>query len=163
MGMFDFVKAAGEKLLGMGTPAAVSAPKAGPAIAEHVRKQGLGIQEDLDIIWIDGKAKVTGTAATQADREKAILAIGNIEGVAQVEDDIRVLKGAADAASRMYTVKKGDTLSAIAKAMYGKASKYPMIFEANRPMLSHPDKIYPGQVLRIPAIDGSDGAKKVLA
>ncbi len=163
MGIFDFVKAAGEKLLGIGTPAAVAAPKAGPAIAKHVRKQGLGIQEDLDIIWIDGKAKVTGTAATQADREKAILAIGNVEGVAQVEDEIRVLQGAADAASRMYTVKKGDTLSAIAKAMYGKASKYPVIFEANRPMLSHPDKIYPGQVLRIPAIDGSDGAKKVLA
>ncbi len=163
MGIFDFVKAAGEKLLGIGTPAAVAAPKAGPAIAEHVRKQRLGIQEDLDIIWIDGKAKVTGTAATQADREKAILAIGNIEGVAQVEDDIRVLEGAADAASRMYTVKKGDTLSAIAKAMYGKASKYPVIFEANRPMLSHPDKIYPGQVLRIPELDGTGSGKKVLA
>ena len=45
---------------------------------------------------------------------------------------------------------KGDTLSKVAKEFYGNANKYPVIFEANRPMLSHPDKIYPGQVLRIP-------------
>ena len=48
------------------------------------------------------------------------------------------------------TVKKGDTLSAIAKVQYGDANKYNKIFEANKPLLSHPDKIYPGQVLRIP-------------
>jgi len=48
-------------------------------------------------------------------------------------------------------VVKGDTLSAIAKEMYGSANKYPVIFEANKPMLTDPDKIYPGQVLRIPA------------
>jgi hypothetical protein len=53
--------------------------------------------------------------------------------------------------SRTYTVEKGDTLSAIAKKFYGDSSDYPLIFEANKPMLSDPDKIYPGQVLRIPA------------
>ena len=53
--------------------------------------------------------------------------------------------------SKTYTVQKGDTLSGIAKKMYGEASKYPQIFEANKPMLSHPDKIYPGQTLRIPS------------
>ncbi|MNP81676.1 LysM domain/BON superfamily protein [compost metagenome] len=53
-------------------------------------------------------------------------------------------------AARFVTVKKGDTLSAISKAEYGDANKYNKIFEANKPMLSHPDKIYPGQVLRIP-------------
>lgn len=52
----------------------------------------------------------------------------------------------------MYTVQKGDTLSAIAKKHYGDASKYNAIFEANKPMLTHPDKIYPGQVLRIPKL-----------
>lgn len=163
MGIFDFVKSAGEKLLGLGTKNAVAAPQAGKVIAEHVKKQGLGVHDDLEIIWIDGKAKVTGTAATQADKEKAILAIGNVEGVAQVEADIKVVDAAPPKASRMYTVKKGDTLSAIAKAMYGKASKYPVIFEANKPMLSHPDKIYPGQVLRIPDLEEADGAKKALA
>ncbi len=55
--------------------------------------------------------------------------------------------------SKTYTVKKGDTLSAIAKAMYGNANKYQAIFEANQPMLKHPDKIYPGQVLRIPPLE----------
>jgi nucleoid-associated protein YgaU len=51
-----------------------------------------------------------------------------------------------------YTVVKGDTLSRIAKQHYADANKYPAIFEANRPMLTHPDKIYPGQVLRIPPL-----------
>ena len=50
-----------------------------------------------------------------------------------------------------YTVQAGDTLSKIAKEYYGDANKYPAIFEANKPMLSHPDKIYPGQNLIIPA------------
>ena len=49
-----------------------------------------------------------------------------------------------------YTVVKGDTLSAISKRQYGDANKYMRIFEANKPMLSDPNKIYPGQVLRIP-------------
>jgi nucleoid-associated protein YgaU len=55
--------------------------------------------------------------------------------------------------SKSYTVVKGDTLSKIAKEFYGDAMKYPVIFEANKPMLSHPDKIYPGQMLRIPPVE----------
>jgi len=53
----------------------------------------------------------------------------------------------------MYTVKSGDSLSKIAKAHYGDAMKYPVIFEANKPQLTDPDKIYPGQVLRIPPLE----------
>ena len=53
-----------------------------------------------------------------------------------------------------YTVQSGDTLSKIAKEHYGDAMKYPVIFEANKPMLEHPDKIYPGQQLRIPPLEG---------
>jgi nucleoid-associated protein YgaU len=52
-----------------------------------------------------------------------------------------------------YTVQKGDSLSKIAKEHYGDAMKYPAIFEANKPMLADPDKIYPGQVLRLPELD----------
>jgi nucleoid-associated protein YgaU len=52
--------------------------------------------------------------------------------------------------SKYYTVVKGDTLSKISKEFYGNPNKYPQIFEANKPMLTHPDKIYPGQLLRIP-------------
>ena len=51
-----------------------------------------------------------------------------------------------------YTVVSGDTLSKISKVNYGDANKYMVIFEANEPMLTHPDKIYPGQVLRIPPL-----------
>ena len=55
--------------------------------------------------------------------------------------------------SKSYTVVKGDTLGKIAKEFYGNAAKYPLIFEANKPMLSDPDKIYPGQMLRIPPLE----------
>jgi len=59
----------------------------------------------------------------------------------------------AEWTSKNYTVVKGDTLGKIAKEFYGNAAKYPLIFEANKPMLSDPDKIYPGQMLRIPPMD----------
>ena len=61
--------------------------------------------------------------------------------------------GSVSAPTGSYTVQKGDTLSKISKQFYGDANKYTKIFEANRPMLTHPDKIYPGQTLRIPAKD----------
>ena len=96
-----------------------------------------------------------GSVGNQADREKLILAIGNTPGVAQVDDLLVVNapsagQGSGQPAATLYTVKKGDTLSAIAKTYYKDSSKYPRIFEANRPMLGDPNKIYPGQVLRIP-------------
>lgn len=91
---------------------------------------------------------INGTAATQADREKAVLAAGNVQHVEHVQDNMSVLQPAAE--SRMYTVKSGDTLSKIAKEMYGDANQYNKIFQANQPLLSDPNKIYPGQVLRIP-------------
>ena len=77
-----------------------------------------------------------------------VLAVGNTEGIAKVDDQIGVVKKEPEAT--YYTVLKGDTLSKIAKANYGDPMKYPVIFEANRPMLTDPGKIYPGQVLRIP-------------
>ena len=88
-------------------------------------------------------------AASQADREKAVLAAGNVQHVAQVDDQLSVAMPESE--SRFYTVKSGDTLSKIAKEMYGNANDYNKIFEANKPLLSDPNKIYPGQVLRIPA------------
>lgn len=82
-------------------------------------------------------------------RKKILVAVGNVTGVGQVSDGVKVTQSGAE--SRFYTVKSGDTLSAISKAMYGSANDYQRIFEANKPMLTHPDKIYPGQVLIIPA------------
>ena len=142
MGLFDFVKDAGAKIL----EAARDPAAAADALTKHVKTEtGMG---DVNVEYIDGTVKLSGTAATQADKEKIILAAGNVHGVTKVQDGIEVKAPAA--ASRMYTVKAGDTLSGIAKSQYGNAGDYNKIFEANKPMLKDPDHIYPGQVLRIP-------------
>src|SRR5262249_25462956 len=95
-----------------------------------------------------GVAKVYGVAKDQETKEKVILAAGNVEGVSGVDDQMTVDRAAPEA--KFYTVVRGDTLSKIAKEQYGNANDYMRIFEANKPMLTHPDKIYPGQNLRIP-------------
>jgi nucleoid-associated protein YgaU len=142
MGLWSFVKGAGKKVFGGDDDAEVS----GAALKDELK--GLGLDsDDLDITVEGDKVKVSGKAASQEMREKVILAVGNVEGVAHVEDDVE----GGDAEPTFHTVEKGDTLSAIAKKTLGSANRYPEIFEANKPMLSHPDKIYPGQVLRIPA------------
>jgi nucleoid-associated protein YgaU len=102
----------------------------------------------MNVVVEGDTVKVTGSAASQEEKEKIVLALGNVAGVAKVEEKIDVSGDGSQ--STFYTVKSGDTLSAIAKAHYGDANKYMTIFEANKPMLTHPDKIYPGQVLRIP-------------
>ncbi len=149
MGLFDFVKDVGAKL-GIGKneekEAAEEAAKAS-ALSAMVRSFGFDV-DDIKISFDDGVATVTGTVPSQAEKEKIILALGNTNGVAQVDDQMDVVTPAPD--STFYTVQSGDSLSKIAKAQYGDAMKYPLIFEANKPMLTDPDLIYPGQVLRIP-------------
>jgi nucleoid-associated protein YgaU len=143
MGLWNFVKNAGKKLTGHGD----EGPSA-EALNKEVTDLGLDAK-DVDIKVDGDRVTVTskGKALTQEAKEKLILAVGNVDGVAAVEDAVE----AEDAAEPVfYTVKKGDTLSAIAQETMGKASAYHAIFEANKPMLSHPDKIYPGQMLRIP-------------
>ena len=93
---------------------------------------------------------VVSKGADRATMEKLILAVGNVKGIARVEADLP-----EDAASKttepvFHEVKAGDNLSKIAKTYLGDANRYHEIFEANKPMLSDPDKIYPGQKLRIP-------------
>ena len=120
--------------------------------ANRIKRFLFGLElpiENLKVDYRDGTVILEGEAASQADREKAILACGNTEGVSRVDDRITV--AAPEDPATFYTVRKGDSLSKIAKAHYGDAMKYPLIFEANKPMLSDPNLIYPGQVLRIPA------------
>lgn len=100
--------------------------------------QGLDIRVEGDVV------KVSGNAVSQETKEKVIMAVGNAKGVAAVEDNA----GGSDPV--FHEVQKGDTLWAIAEKTLGNGSRYQEIFEANTPMLSHPDKIYPGQMLRIP-------------
>jgi nucleoid-associated protein YgaU len=163
MGVFDFVKDAGKKI-GLGRKDAEEGEKAGEGADEKlselrqgnkllrlIRDMKLGI-EDPKVEFDDGVATVWGTAPSQVVKENVILVMGNTEGVARVDDRMEVEEEAPEAT--FYTVRSGDTLSKIAKEHYGDASRYPEIFEANRPMLSDPDKIYPGQVLRIPQDEG---------
>ncbi len=147
MGLISFIKNAGASLFG-GSDA-----KAAPAeeLKKELDKHGL---DSSDVkIEVDGdKVKVSGTAKTQEEAEKIAVALGNTKGVGTVQNDIK--PAVASAESKFYTVVSGDTLWAISERQYGKGhgDKYNVIFEANRPMLTHPDKIYPGQVLRIPPL-----------
>lgn len=156
MGVFDFIREAGRKLgIGDDEKPTGTATKDDPqadlakatALARQVTQLGFEVH-DFRVTYKDGTATLHGTAADQETREKVVLVTGNTAGVARVDDRMTVSAPAKEA--RFYTVKKGDTLSAIAKEQYGDATKYPLIFEANKPMLEDPDRIYPGQVLRIP-------------
>ncbi len=153
MGLIDFVKSAGEKLMGKDKDSTKTEEfdelRKGNMLMQHVMKLGLKV-DNLKIKYDDGVATVQGSTETQADREKVILAVGNTEGVAQVDDRLQVVKKEPEGV--FHTVERGDSLSKIAKKHYGDAMKYPLIFEANKPMLTDPDKIYPGQVLRIPPL-----------
>ncbi|MBF1994217.1 peptidoglycan-binding protein LysM [Serratia symbiotica] len=147
MGLFNFVKEAGEKLWDAVTGNANTEDQSAK-LKEHLNKTGLTGIDKIDVQVVDGKAVVTGDAASQELKEKVLVAVGNVAGISGVEDKVTVAESEAE--SRFYTVKKGDTLSVISKEVYGNANLYNKIFEANKPMLSSPDKIYPGQVLRIP-------------
>jgi len=150
MGVFDFIKDAGEKLFGKKTAEAAKVGTAeDPAQVLMETVKGLGLEvESLRIDVAEDVATVQGVAPSQEVREKVVLVMGNTRGVARVDDRMTVERPEPEAV--MYTVKSGDTLSKIAKQHYGQASEYMAIFEANRPMLENPDRIYPGQVLRIP-------------
>lgn len=165
MGLIDFVKSAGAKIFGGDEPKA--APAAATRSVEESRRiiderraaalvnavKALALEvEDLAVKVSGDKATVSGKTPNQETREKVILVVGNTNGIGQVDDRLEVVASEPEAV--YYTVKSGDTLSKIAKEHYGNAMKYPVIFEANKPMLKDPDKIYPGQVLRIPALEG---------
>jgi nucleoid-associated protein YgaU len=164
MGLLSFFKDAGEKLFGKGqAQAAQQAASADPspekvaaanaaaasAIETYIRSMNLDAT-GLTVEYDGGSSEVTvrGIAPDQATREKIVLCCGNVAGVASVNDQLTVEVPVEE--SKYYTVKSGDTLSKIAKEFYGNANAYMQIFEANKPMLTHPDKIYPGQNLRIP-------------
>ena len=165
MGLFSFIKDAGAKVFGIGkTTAEEAAEKAADLAAAKLKREtaaannlketinDLGLEvENLNVHISDDQATITGAAFDQATKEKVVLVVGNSNGIATVDDQMTVENPEPEA--QFHTVVSGDTLGKIAKNYYGNAMKYPVIFEANKPMLEHPDKIYPGQVLRIPALD----------
>ncbi|MEM7247394.1 MAG: peptidoglycan-binding protein LysM [Acidobacteriota bacterium] len=177
MGLFSFVKAAGAAIGIGGHDDEEQEQKARlEAVVEKRRAKGIErMVEEMDLPVQgfsarvdDDRVTIHGRAGSGEVHEKVVLMVGNTEGIAFVDDRMSVDEAAAaaeaaaeeaadaeatvegPAASSFYTVKSGDNLSKIAKAHYGESSKYMLIFEANKPMLSDPDKIYPGQTLRIP-------------
>jgi nucleoid-associated protein YgaU len=146
MGLWDFVKSAG-KALGIGEAEAAEAP-APEALSKEIADLGLGA--DGVEVKVDGdKVVLSGAAPSQEVKEKVILAVGNVAGVATVEEEVSTPEPAAEPV--FHTVVKGDTLWNISEKTLGSGARYNEIFEANRPMLKDPDKIYPGQMLRIPS------------
>lgn len=157
MGLLSFLKGVGEKVFNKGEAAPASNPaqateaeplKAG-ALLDHVKKLGLHYNK-LTIKTSGETVVLEGEVQSQEDAEKIVLAVGNVEGVETVDNRLAVANPQPEA--KYHTVVSGDTLSKIAKQVYGDPMKYGIIFEANKPMLKDPDLIYPGQVLRIPQL-----------
>lgn len=152
MGLLSFIKGVGEKVFKkqeVAAPVHEAEPLRASELLAHVKALGLSynslaVKVSADTVVLEGEV------AAQADAEKIALAVGNVEGVELVDNRLKVATPAPSAT--YHTVEAGDSLSKIAQKVYGDMHKYPVIFEANRPMLSDPDKIYPGQVLRIPAL-----------
>ena len=154
MGLFSFIKDAGKKIFNISsdpTPEELAEQTAARTRALEAVVASLNIAvEGQSIELNDDTVTVSGEVQSQADKEKIVLALGNLDGVSTIDDRMTVVIPEPEA--QFYEVKSGDSLSKIAKALYGDAMKYPEIFEANKPMLSSPDLIYPGQVLRIPRL-----------
>ena len=152
MGLFDFVKSVGKKV-GIGN----DEPQAGD-LKKELDSHNLGTDK-VDVVIEGDKAILKGSVTNQEILEKSIIAVGNSLGVSKVDTGALTVDnpttGSVAKDPVFYTVKSGDNLWKIAEAVYGKGKgvKNTAIFEANKPMLTSPDKIYPGQVLRIPSID----------
>jgi nucleoid-associated protein YgaU len=161
MGIFDFLKGAGKS---------VDADKAEHEIHADITA-ALGDQiDDLTVTFEDGTVTLSGMVDYHSSKQKAVLLAGNVEGVEKVNDDALTVKPLevhrqeaeafkAEQAEKeaeapdftFYTIQSGDTLSGIAKKHYGDATKWRELYEANREVIEDPDKIYPGQQIRVPA------------
>ena len=146
MGLLDFVKDVGHNLF-------TSDEEAAEKIKKHIETNNPGI-ENLEVGYEDGSATLKGRADSYVAVEKAILMAGNIKGVENVNDELEITISTQESEEpeqvEYYIIQKGDTLSLIAKRYYGDAMAYPRIFEANREVIQDPDKIFPGQKIRIP-------------
>lgn len=160
MSLFGFVKDIGRKLFDKDEDAAEK-------IKNHIEGNNPGVS-DLFVNYEDGYVGLRGTCDSAEAHQKCVLMAGNVKGVkdvytmglkvkdaemvaaADAEDADNQLIPQSDQKVEFYTIQSGDTLSKIAKEYYGNAMDYPKIFEANREVIEDPDKIFPGQKIRIP-------------
>lgn len=144
MGLLGFMKDVGANLFNKGK-------KETEAIEELLKTQLADRITNLQVEFKDTVVTLSGQCDTKATKEKAVLLAGNVKGVASVNDE-QLIAPEDQEETEFYTIKSGDSLSKIAKAYYGNAMKYPVIFEANREVIKDADLIYPGQVIRIPKL-----------
>lgn len=152
MGLISFIKSAGEKIFGKSEEKREI--EKSEAILQHIKKYNFKV-EDLRVEFDDETVTVFGVADSKDEKNRILVTAGNIDGVSNVNDRMFVKstqEEEEEEKKQFYTVQKGDYLSKIAKEVYGDPMKYNIIFEANKPMLKDPDKIYPGQVLFIPKL-----------
>ena len=147
MGLLDFLRDTGRDLFGgkTGDEAASIKSEIEKELGNNIRKLG--------VVYDEGKVALHGEATSHAAKEKAVLIAGNVRGVSSVNDNSLQVVGEAGPANyqaNYYTIKSGDTLSGIAKEHYGDTNRWDELFEANREVIKDPDKIYPGQRIRIP-------------
>ncbi len=159
MGLFSFLKSAGAKILGKTAVKNVAEENAAEekaakisALESVVSNAELAV-DNLTVDLEDDRVTVYGVTDSISVKEKVVLALGNVHGIATVDDRISITDvEEPEPEADFYTVVSGDSLSKIAKKYYGDPMKYNAIFEANQPLLSDPNKIYPGQMLRIPKL-----------
>ena len=144
MGLFDYAASIGKKLFGEDDD------DAGDKIRKYIENDNPGV-DGLKVEVNDGIAKVSGKAKDMSAFQKAILMAGNVFGISEVNaDELEAPEPEVEEKVGYYEIQKGDTLWAISKKFLGNGSKYTQIFEANREVIKDPDKIYPGQKIRIP-------------
>ena len=145
MGLFDFASKIGKKLFGGDDDPAEK-------IQEHIEQANPGV-DNLQVEVNDGVATIKGDAKSPDALEKAILMAGNAMGIEEVKADDATVAGQQaqlGGDDEFYVIEKGDSLWKIAANAYGNGAKYTAIFEANREVIEDPDKIFPGQKIRIP-------------
>jgi nucleoid-associated protein YgaU len=146
MSLLDFAKDVGRQLFDTDAEAADN-------IKEHldIRLSGL---KNVTVEFDDGVATICGECVNEATRNSAILIAGNVKGVEKViADDLTFPPPKVEEEKEkveFYEIVSGDTLGAIAKRYYGKASLYTRIHDANKELIPDPNKIYPGQKIKIP-------------
>jgi nucleoid-associated protein YgaU len=144
MSLFDFVSNIGTKLFGDENDAPA-------AIKKRIDEDNPGL-ENFQVQVKDGRAVLSGTAKSAEALEKAVLIVGNTQGIEKINiDAVTVADGSKIGSDdEFYTIEKGDTLWKVAEKAYGNGAQYQKIFEANREVIKDADKIFPGQKIRIP-------------